>query len=247
MSYTKYEQASGQQGDARLQERKPLGFFEDDGLLSPYSNIFYWTHLTALDEAETGEHSHKGFEILTFVLNGGLEHYDNRYRGWKKLAAGDMQVIMSGNGFVHKEKFLPDTSVLQIWLDPNLEKTLNQPAYYNDYASDRFPIVIEKGRSTKVYLGGSSPAEIKTPGIVAMEVSLGQGEHSYRCRRETFVSGFVLEGSLDVRWNSLEQYDFFIAKEEEILPVDAKSDCRIFIVESPLEPDYPTYAATYRM
>ncbi len=246
MSYSKEEQASARH-DTGLVERKPVGFFEDNGLLSPYSNIFYWSHMLAPGGAATGEQSHKGFEILTFVLSGELEHYDNSYRGWKNLAAGDMQVIMAGNGFMRKEKLLPGSSVLQVWLDPNLKKALNQPAYYNNYASDRFPISIEKGRSTKVYLGENSPARVQTPGVSVMEVSFGQGDHIYLCRKETFVSGFVLEGSLSVKRDSLDQYDFFIVKEEENLPVSAKSDSRILFVESPLEPDYATYAGTYRM
>ncbi|TVR74570.1 MAG: hypothetical protein EA408_02350 [Marinilabiliales bacterium] len=247
MTYRREEQSAGMHGNLDLHERKPVGFYKDAGLLSPYSNIFYWSHMSSGSGADTGEHSHKGFEILSFVLNGEIEHYDNRYRGWKRLSAGDMQVIMAGNGYVHSERFLPASSVLQIWFDPDLEKTLNRPSSYSDFPSDRFPIRIEEGRSTKVYVGEGSGAVIHTPGVTISEISLAEGKHACNFPGNVFISGFILEGHLNLRGSDLGQYDFFIAKEEEKLEMNAKSDCRLFVVESPVDSGYPTYAGDYRM
>ena len=245
MSYTSAEQAGGKFTGTGLFERKPIGFREDDGLLSPYSNIFYWSYKWTEKGTGTEGYSYNGFEILTFVLTGEIEHYDNKYRGWKKLTAGDVQVIRSGNGFIHSERLLPGSSLLQIWTDPDLEKSRQQPASYDNYSSDQFPIIIEKGRSTKIYSGPDSPVRLQTEGLVIKEVSLAEGFHLYHCSREVFVSGFVLEGDLVIRRNPLASRDFFVAKEEKDFEIKARTDCRLFMTESPLEPAYPTYAEKY--
>ncbi len=245
ISYTSAEQAGGRIGETGLFEKKPLGFREDDGLLSPYSVICYWSHIYSLKGGETGELSHKGFEILTFVLDGVIEHYDYKLKRWKSLVAGDAQVIRSGNGVIRSLRLEPGTSALQIWTDPNLEKSLNSPSSYDNYSSDRFQTIIGKGISTKVYCGPGSPVKMETEGVVIKEVSLAEGQHKYNDIGSSFVSGFVIEGSLTIKNNSLEVNDFFIAKGEAGLNITALSDSRLFIVESPLEPGYPTYAGKF--
>lgn len=247
ISYTSEEQSDNQLNNGTIFEKKPVGFPEDEGLLKAYSNIFYWTHMWTEKGGEIAEHSHKGFDIITFVLKGEVEHYDSKYKGWRKLTAGDVQVVRAGNGFVHSEKLLPGSSILQIWTDPNLEKSLNQPASCHDYASDRFPIIIEEGKSTKVYTGADSPLVMQATDILIKELSLAEGSHFYECSREVFVSGFILEGEVMIRKHRLNLFDFFIAKEEEGLHIRADTDCRLFIVESPLEPGYATYAENYSL
>lgn len=245
ISYTSAEQAGGRIGETELFEKKPLGLREDDGLLSPYSVICYWSHMYSLKGGETGEISHKGFEILTFVLDGVIEHYDNKLKRWKSLIAGDAQIIRSGNGIIRSVRLEPGTSVLQIWIDPNLEKSLNKPSSYDNYSSDMFQTIIGKGVSTKVYSGPGSPIKMETEGVVIKEVSIAEGKHKYNDSDGSFVSGFVIEGSLNIKKNSLEANDFFIAKEEAGLNITALADSRLFIVESPLEPGYPTYASNF--
>ncbi len=247
MSYTSAEQAGGKFTGTGLFERKPIGFREDDGLLSPYSNIFYWTYKWTEKGTRAEEHSYRGFEIITFILTGEIEYYDNKYRVWKKLAAGDVQVLRSGNGLIHSERLLPGSSLIQIWTDPDLEKSLNQLASYDNYPSDQFHIIIEKGRSTKIYSGPDSPLRLQTEPVVIKEVSFAEGHHFYNCSKKVFVSGFVLEGDPEIRRNNLTSKDFFVAKEEEGIEIKAKTDCRLFITESPVELSYPTYAEKYRI
>ncbi len=247
ITYTSGEQAVGKHTDTGLFEKKPIGFREDDGLLSPYSNIFYWTYKWTEKGTRAEEHSYKGFEIITFMLTGEIEYYDNKFRVWKNLTAGDMQVLRSGNGVIHSERLLPGSSLIQIWTDPDLEKSINQPASYFKYTSDQLPVLIEKGRSTKIYCGPGSPVRLQAEQLVITEVSFAEGYHFFKCSKELFVSGFVLEGELVIRRNTLASKDFFVAKEEESFEIKAITDCRLFITESPLEPSYPTYAEKYRI
>jgi len=71
-----------------------------------YSNLFYWAHLIARETAEFPLHPHEGFEIMTFVLKGSLEHYDTATKVWTPLSSGGVQVIQAGSGVQHSEIFL---------------------------------------------------------------------------------------------------------------------------------------------
>jgi len=48
------------------------------------------------------DHPHRGFETVTYVLDGEMEHEDSAgHRG--KLASGDVQWMTAGRGIVHSE------------------------------------------------------------------------------------------------------------------------------------------------
>jgi len=144
--YPRSVQPDGMFDGGAILEKKPLGFPQDGGKLKPYSNLFYWAHAWSEDGGLIEEHPHQGFEIMTFVLNGELEHYDSKQQGWNSLKAGDVQIIRAGSGISHAEKMHPGTSFFQIWFDPGLKTTLSQPATYNDYLGNAFSVKREGGQ-----------------------------------------------------------------------------------------------------
>ena len=86
------EQADGGFNGGEIVEKKPIGFPQDGGIVKPYSNLFYWAHGWSEKGSTIGLHPHQGFEILSFVLTGSMEHYDTRIDSWKKLDTGAVQI-----------------------------------------------------------------------------------------------------------------------------------------------------------
>jgi len=239
----KASQGQGEFNFGAILENKPIGFPGEGGRLKPYSNLFYWAHAwTPGAESTIGLHPHKGFEIMSFVLRGEIEHYDTQLRSWRKLTAGDMQIIRAGSGISHSERIKEDSSIFQIWMDPNLNVTLGKSASYDDFPATAFPLTARDGAVVKTYKGAGSPLEMDTPSVRIEELRLGEGSHTLAWERGEVMSAYLVSGHMTVDERELQADDFLIASGDGEVSVHAHEDAKLFVIYSPMEPGYPTYA-----
>jgi redox-sensitive bicupin YhaK (pirin superfamily) len=99
-----------------------------------------------------GTHAHENMEILTYVLDGALEHKDSMGNG-SVLRPGDVQRMTAGRGVEHSEfNHSSDESLrlLQIWILPErqgLEPGYEERSFTDEQKSGRLqPIVSPDGR-----------------------------------------------------------------------------------------------------
>ncbi|MBD8038395.1 pirin family protein [Solibacillus sp. A46] len=124
------------------------------------------------------DHPHRGFQTVTYVIDGRLEHIDNA-GGYSILDAGDVQYMNAGWAARHAEEAYDDDLIhtLQLWL--NLPKSLKhtETTYQNIYVEDA-PVVNFEGGSIRVYSGEiagvTGPMKSLVP-ITMTEISLREG------------------------------------------------------------------------
>lgn len=237
----KEDQARGQFNDGAILENKPIGFPREGGKLTSYSNLFYWADAWSENGSTIGEHPHKGFEIMSFVIKGQIEHYDNQHREWRQLSEGSAQIIRSGTGITHAEHFHPGSEIFQIWLDPNLEQTIKQPATYTDYPADSFPVEEKNGQRIKTFKGEGSPMTMDTENVTISEMTLMKGKHELSVPDDTILSCYVMDGAPTVDGQELERGMFFTVQDMESFKLQMNDEARLFIIESPVKPSYKTY------
>ncbi|MDX8362993.1 pirin family protein [Cytobacillus sp. IB215316] len=124
------------------------------------------------------DHPHRGFQTVTYVVDGRLEHIDNA-GGYSLLDAGDVQYMNAGWAARHAEEAFDDDLIhtLQVWL--NLPKSLKQTetSYQNIRVEDA-PVVNVDGGSVRVYsgdiAGATGPMKSMVP-ITMSEITLRGG------------------------------------------------------------------------
>jgi len=103
-------------------------------------------------------HPHRGFETISYILQGEMEHKDSM-GNTGSLRAGDIQWMTAGSGIIHDEG--PSKALLekggtvegfQIWVNlPAAKKMI--PPYYQDVNKDQIPVVNVGNTTIKVIAG----------------------------------------------------------------------------------------------
>ena len=131
------------------------------------------------------DHPHRGFETVTYLLSGEMEHKDSQ-GNYGKLTPGDVQWMTAGAGVVHSEMPTAEfrerggiTNGFQIWVNLPAKLKLTPPRY-QDIPVSRIPEVVldDKGSRVHIIAGtiGNTTAVINThTPITFLHVTLQPG------------------------------------------------------------------------
>lgn len=156
--------------------RRSIGRFE----------LKYFDPFLVLDEfsvsAPAGfpDHPHRGFETVTYMLQGAITHED--FEGHKgTIGAGDLQWMTAGKGIVHSEMPAAHGTQkgLQLWINLSSKHKMIEPRYQEmqskdiaEAARDGIKVRVIAGEA----LGTKSPVYTRTP-TMYLDFTLKPGTH----------------------------------------------------------------------
>ena len=146
-------------------------------------------------------HPHRGFETITYMLNGKWQHKDS---GGNEglLGDGSIQWMTAGSGIIHSEMPIQTDGLargFQLWLNLPKSKKMIAPAY-QDIESEQIPIVKEKAGTVKVISGNYwrtiGPGKAHTPVLILDIRLLENSEITIPVVDGWNAFGFVYEGDV---------------------------------------------------
>ena len=185
------------------------------------------------DRVEAGQgfdtHGHKDMEIISYVLEGALEHKDSIGTG-SVIRPGDVQRMTAGSGIRHSEFNHSKTEpvhFLQIWVLPQREGL--DPGYEQKSFS-------REDRSGALRLLASPSGEGGAL-TIHQDVSLygallGEGDelsHAVKPGRRVWVQ--LARGSVTVNGERLSAGDGAAASDEPLITIVATSDAELLLFD----------------
>jgi len=121
-----------------------------------------------------GVHPHRGFETVTIVYDGEVEHHDSAGNGGH-IGAGDVQWMTAASGILHEEYHSPAFArsggtfeVAQLWVNLPARDKMAPPGYQTLLRQD-IPVIELEGNAGSLrviageYQGRKGPARTFTP------------------------------------------------------------------------------------
>lgn len=238
----KESQAVGMFDNGKIRENKPIGFLHDNGKLKPYSNLFYWANAWSEEGGIISLHPHRGFEIISVVIDGTISHFDTSINKWLDLNEGEVQIIRAGSGISHAEKLAKQSRMFQIWFDPDLQKTWDKPASYDVYHPEQFRIITEKESIIKILKKGNGPITMDSSGTEIYDIRYKKGKHLFRMEQDAYYSFYLIDGLLNLEGKQVNKDGFFVVQDEDMVEMEIIEDSRMFVIVNPKLLNFKTYA-----
>ncbi len=166
-----------------------------------------------------GTHAHRDMEIITYVLEGAIEHEDSLGNG-SVIRPGDGQRMSAGTGIRHSEFNDSQTEpvhFLQIWILPERE---GLPPSYEQKA---FPVEEKRGRLRLIAAPGGREGAVTVHQDVNLYVTVLEPGESVNYRlapgRQAWVQ--VARGAVTLNGVALGQGDGAAVGQEESLQIQA--------------------------
>jgi quercetin 2,3-dioxygenase len=190
-----------------------------------------------------GQHPHRGFETVTVVYQGELEHRDSTGAGGK-IGPGDVQWMTAAGGILHEEfhseafaKSGGNMEMVQLWVNlPARHK--NAAAGYQTLLNAEIPSVDLPGGAGRVrviageYLGRKGPARTFTP-IDLWDVRLVKGKAVELSLPEGHTAALaVLHGSVHVNATQAAEAAQLVVldRKGQTLTLSATNDATVLVL-----------------
>jgi quercetin 2,3-dioxygenase len=174
-------------------------------------------------------HPHRDMEIITYVVDGALEHRDSMGNSLV-IRAGEVQRMSAGTGVAHSEYNHSKTDtvhLLQIWILP--DRTGIKPSYEQQYYSEA-----EKRGNLRLIVSPDDQENAlkihQDVGLYASVLEAGESvEYPISENRHAWIQ--VVKGEIDVNDRTLKTGDGAAVSEETNLQISAQSSAEFLLFD----------------
>jgi redox-sensitive bicupin YhaK (pirin superfamily) len=165
-------------------------------------------------EAHAGfpDHPHRGFEIITYLLEGGFEHRDS-LGNIAHAPAGSAMHFVTGSGVIHSEMPLGNARGIQLWI--NLPRSLKAiPPSLRVITPDQIPITGITGGTIHHIASPAGPIQLHTNvtyDIVVFDDA--GGSHSWEVPDDGIALTYVITGCLDVNGTPVQHGELCLVEQ----------------------------------
>lgn len=173
-----------------------------------------------------GEHPHRGFETVTVVYEGEVEHRDSTGAGGK-IGPGDVQWMTAGAGILHEEFHSEaftrrggNLHMVQLWVNLPAKDKMTEPSYQTLLNKD-IPVVALPGEAGSVRViagefdGRRGAARTFSP-VDVWDVRLDQGRSaSFGFRKGNTVALVILRGNVQINGGDIVREGQFVLMDRE--------------------------------
>ncbi|MGH8629797.1 MAG: pirin family protein [Burkholderiales bacterium] len=176
-----------------------------------------------------GSHPHRDMEIISYILEGALEHRDSIGNG-SVIRPGDVQRMSAGTGVFHSE-YNPSQKervhFLQIWIEPG------ELGIAPSYEQKHFSAADKRGRLRLVASPDGHDGSVTIHQDARVYAALLDGgervEHSIDKGRRGYVH--VARGRVTVNGHPLEAGDALKASGEQLIVVEKGEDAEVLLFD----------------
>jgi len=176
-------------------------------------------------------HPHQEMEIVTYVIDGHLEHKDST-GGIGTIGPGEVQRMSAGSGIQHSEYNASKKKIvhlLQMWFVPAVA------ALEPGYEQQIFTREQREGTLLPIVSGMDHPGALKIHQDITLYVGRirTQDKLVFETSSERQTYFFVMSGSIQVGEHTLKTGDSSKITEEKILPLAAQATSEILLIDLP--------------
>ena len=180
-------------------------------------------------------HPHRGFETVTYLIQGKMEHNDSR--GNKGLLeTGGAQFMRAGSGIIHSEMPRQENGLMwgyQLWVNLPAALKMTEP-HYQAMQAHEIPVVETESYAAKVLsgsLGGVQGGARNFYPIDYFDVQFKPGQSAeipVAADRSAFV--IVVAGSGEISGQKISRGDLPILGSGDVIQFKADEELRVIIV-----------------
>ncbi len=188
-----------------------------------------WDHFNVEPGSGFPDHPHRGFEGVTYMFSGTMEHTDN-LGNQSRVGAGGAQRFTAGSGIVHSE--MPGTQGsnegIQLWVNlPRSLKGLDPD--YQQVEQDDFPLTEFSSGRVRTIAGEGSPLRLHTAALYKHVQLEAGGQYSEQVPESYRGFVYVVEGSVGVHGYDLQVGDALFVEESGLISIESESECVVML------------------